>query len=316
MTISKKKAFIGIDVSKASLDVWDSQSQKHLTVENSKAGLQKLIKALPNPSESTIVIEATGVYHRLAHIALTQAGFPVSVINPYRSRKFADALGMLAKTDKVDAKVLALYGERIVPKTSLPPSEEVAQLKELVQARRQLVEAKKSALNQAKNTELQCLEDLSCEHIALLERQIEAVEAEARKVIQSCPKLTRKAEIMASVKGVGPVLTATLLSDMEELGQLEAREVGSLCGVVPFNRDSGSFRGKRQIKGGRFYVRSMLYMAAQSARRHNGDLRIVYDRLVGKGKPKKVALVAVMRKLAILINRLIMENRTWEEKYT
>jgi len=314
MIKNKTKTFIGIDVSKSTLDVWSTHSKKHQIFGNSNAGLKKMMKNFPSLQDCIITIEATGVYHRLAHSTLSKAGFDVSVVNPYRSRKFADALGILAKTDKVDAQLLATYGQRLMPPTTPAPSPEIEKLKEFILMRRQLVEAKKTTVIQSKNICSTKLKTLSDEHISLLEAQIKAVDLEINTVISSCPNAKRKFEIMTSVKGVGTVLSTTLIADMQELGTLEGKQASSLCGVAPFNWDSGRMRGKRMIKGGRYHVRNMLYMAAQSAVRHNEDMKAVYERLVIKGKAKKIALVAVMRKMIVLLNCLIKTNRLWEEK--
>lgn len=314
MHTQKKKIFIGIDVSKGTLDLWDTQSQKHKQAPNSKAGLRKLITAFPDPQSCFVVIEATGIYHRLAHSFLEEQGFKVCVLNPYRSRKFADALGKLAKTDKVDAHVLALYGQRLDPLPTPAPSKKLSHLKELSLKRRQLVEIRKTHFTQSKDEIYKLVKDLSHESITLLDKQIKVLDQEIRFVIRSCQSLARKYEIMKSVKGVGDVLATTLLCDMPELGKVGGKQASSLSGVVPFNCDSGTMRGKRRIKGGRFYVRAMLYMGSQSAVRFNDDIRGFYDRLVEAGKPKKLALVGAMRKLIVLINRLITENRLWRKK--
>lgn len=308
-----KTTFIGIDVSKEALDIWDTESQKHQTVDNSLSGIKKIIKRFSSPENCFLVIEATGVYQKLAHRTLAEAGFYVSVVNPYRSRKFADILGKLAKTDKVDAKLLAIYGQRLLPEETSLPSSEIEEIQELVLMRRQLVEARKVIVTQAKNLSGEKLKKISLDYISFLESQIESINEEINRGIPLNKEVKRKFEIMTSVKGVGPIVSATLLADMQELGTIEGKQASSLCGVAPFNWDSGMMRGKRKIKGGRQHARNMLYMAAHSAVRHNEEMRSVYKRLVNKGKAKKIALVAVMRKMIVLINCLIKEDRIWQE---
>ena len=315
MKDSKNTTFIGIDVSKDTLDIWDLTKKQHKTFSNSESGLKKIIKDFPFPASSFVVLEATGRFHNLSHETLCEAGFTVSVVNPLRSRHFASALGKLAKTDKVDAQILATYGERFLPPPTPLPSPEIKHLKELVLKRRQLVEAKKTANIQSKDTHFKDIKELSIKHIYFLKKQIDEIEGAIKTLISIHKDLKKQFDIMISVKGVGDVLASTLLADLHEIGSVDAKEIGSLCGVVPFNRDSGLMRGKRTIKGGRQSVRNALYMAALSAVRYNKDMKAVYERLVKKGKAKKVALVAVMRKLVILINCLIKDGRVWEEKY-
>jgi transposase len=314
MKNNENTTFIGIDVSKATLDIWDLTSKQHKTFSNSVSGLKKIIKYFPSPSSSFVVLEATGRFHNLSHETLCQAGFTVSVVNPLRSRHFASALGKLAKTDKVDSQILATYGELFLPPPTPLPSTEIKHLKELVLKRRQLVESKKTATIQSKDSCFKDIKELSTKHINFLKKQIDAIEDAIKTLISTHKDIKKQFDIMTSVKGVGDVLATTLLADLQELGSVDAKEIGSLCGVVPFNRDSGMMRGKRMIKGGRQAVRNTLYMAALTAVRYNEDMKNVYERLVKKGKAKKIALVAVMRKLVILINCLVKEGRVWEEK--
>lgn len=314
MQKNQSKIFIGIDVSKDTLDVWDNSSKKHKIFLNSSAGIRKIIKSFPDPSKCQVILEATGIYHRLAHSDLEKAGFCVSVVNPYRSRKFADALGQLSKTDKIDAQILAIYGEQLNPRITSFPTPVVQNLKEHILMRRQLIEAKKKAEVQAKYFVSEELNEISKNLICLLEQKIKEIDIKTKNIISSNSDLAKKFDIMNSVKGVGPVLSASLLADMQELGKVSGKQASSLCGVAPFNRDSGSMRGKRTIKGGRHFVRNILYMSAQSAVRYNKEMKETYERLLQKGKAKKVAIVAVMRKLIVLINCLLKENRLWTEE--
>jgi transposase len=314
MQTNQSKIHIGIDVSKDTLDVWDSVSKKHKVFRNSPAGITEIIKDFPDVKRCQVNLEATGIYHRLIHRELHSKGFFVSVVNPYRARKFSDALGMLSKTDKIDSKVLAIYGQRIKPKETPFPKTEIESLKEHVLMRRQLIEARKKATLQSKNFVSPELNKMTKDLIVFLNKKIKEIDLKIQSIIASHKELAEKFEIMNSVKGVGPVLSAILLADMQELGKVNGKQASSLCGVAPFNRDSGLMRGKRTIKGGRYFVRSALYMSAQSAVRYNQEMKKTYKRLVSKGKAKKLAIVAVMRKIIVLINCLLKENRLWIQK--
>ena len=225
MQKNEKKTFIGIDVSKATLDIWDTTSKTHKTLNNSLAGLKKIIQHLPSHKECLIILEATGTYHKLAHEVMSKAGFSVSIINPQRSRQFAGALGQLAKTDKVDAQILAAYGESFSPQKTPLPSLEIEVLKELVLKRRQLIEAKKTAVIQSKDTRIKTLKTLSSRFIRFVEKQIEEVNLKIKNARSSCKESQRKFDIMTSIKGVGEVLATTLLADMQELGNIGAKQI-------------------------------------------------------------------------------------------
>jgi transposase len=310
---TQAKVYVGIDASKAWLDVALTPSNIWFRVANNKKGHKALVEKISGLHVEAIVVEATGKHHRGVHTFLHERGLPVCVVNPYRSRKFADALGELAKTDKIDAMVLARYAELVGPQTQTPIPKALAELAELVHARNTAVAAQTALRNR-----------LGAAHSCLLKRElktqirlgtahIKRLEKAIHSTISGDAEMARRFEILTSIPGIGPIAATALIGLLPELGRLNAKQIAALAGVAPMNWDSGEMRGRRAIKGGRPIVRRMLYMAALSAavRGVNRDLRTIYERLRGRGKAAKVALTAVMRKLVILANTLIAQNRTW-----
>jgi transposase len=307
------KICVGIDASKAWLDVAATPIGTSFRVANNKKGHKVLWKKLLGLEVAAVVIEATGKYHRGVHLFLHERGLPVCVVNPYRSRKFADALGELAKTDKIDAMVLARYAELVGPEPQAPAPAAVAEMAELVHARNAAVAAQTALRNRLAaasssllKRELQTQIHFGAAHVKRLEQAI-------RGLIAGSAELARSFEILTSIPGIGPIAAAGLIGLMPELGTLSAKQVAALAGVAPMNWDSGEMRGRRAIKGGRPTVRRLIYMAALSAavRGANPDLKALYEQLRSRGKASKVAIVAVMRKLLILANTLIAQNRRW-----
>jgi transposase len=307
--------YVGIDVSKASLDVYLQPIGRAFRVENSTEGLKSLRRDLAGLTVALIVIEATGKLHWLAHRILGGAGLPVAVINPYRSRKFADCLGQLAKTDQIDARLLALYGEMIHPQATPVPAKTLAELQELIRARQAATAEETALANRLSATESRIIRRLIKRQHRLLESIIAGLEQAIAAPIAGDPQLKRRYAILTSIKGVGPVTAAALLGGLSELGQLTGKKIAMLAGLAPVNCDSGERRGQRHIKGGRAHVRSVLYMAAVTAARCNPHLKAFYDHLRAAGKPPKLALTAVMRKLIILANTLIREDRQWKPNH-
>lgn len=308
--------YVGIDTSKAWLDVYLHPIGQAFRVENSKDGLRRLCAELRGSGVALIVIEATGKLHRLAHRMLGGSGFPVAVVNPYRSRKLADVLGQLAKTDKIDARILALYGQLINPQATPVPAKALAQLQELVLARRAIVADQTALANRLTAAESPVLKPLIKRQLALAARSIAALEKAITALIASHDQIKRRFEILVSIKGIGVVAATTLVACLSELGILANGKIALLAGVAPLNCDSGEMRGQRHIKGGRAQVRSALYMASITAVRCNPNLKAFYDRLRAAGKPAKIALTAVMRKLVVLANTLIREDRHWIPVHT
>lgn len=302
-------AFIGIDVSQEYLDVAVSGEQRVLRVASDEAGLQLLGRQLQGKNPELVVMEASGGYERRAAAVLLAAGLPVAVVNPRQVRDFARSLGQLAKTDAIDARVLARFAEALRPTPSKLSEEAAEQLRELEQRRRQLVEmivAERNRLRRAPRTA-----DRIQEHLRWLEDEVKRIEKEIEGAIGSDPELEAKAAILESVPGVGRALSVTLLGSLPELGLLNRKQIAALVGVAPLNWDSGKLRGKRAVWGGRAHVRCILYMAALVASRRNPVIRALYQRLCAAGKPKKVALVAAMRKLLIILNAMLRTRTAW-----
>jgi transposase len=305
------RVYIGIDVCKERLDVYIHPLGKRLAVANDAAGLKQLKKVIAAYDVALVVMEATGKYHRLAHRNLHDGGFKVAVVNPLRSRKFADAIGLLAKTDGVDARMLALMGESLSPDALAPPLELMEDLQEMARGREAAVADRTALLNRIGQSK-------TAVFIRELKRQLRAVEtaianlqAEIEQRIDADPVLARRFEILTSIPGIGVVAAIALIVGLSELGQLSAKEVAMIVGLAPIACDTGQRSGTRQIQGGRSHVRNALFMPAQSAAQHNPDLKIFHDRLIENGKCAKAALTAVMRKLAILANTLVREDRLW-----
>jgi len=301
----------GIDVSKSYLDAHIHPSGAVIRVSNDKSGLKRLVQWLRPQPPVLIVLEATGRYHRLTHRHLHDAGFAVAVVNPYRTRRFSDMLGQLAKTDAIDARILAQFAASVMPKPTTLPTEKQQELRDIVLGRRQLCDEITLLKRRLESTALPLLSKQIRSRLKTCQRHLGVLEEEIHCAIDADPELANKFRILTSVPGVGFVTAAVLITELAELGHANAAEISALVGVAPMNRDSGLWRGKRMIRGGRKTVRNALYMAAISAIRANPDISAFYKRLRAVGKLFKVAITAVMRKLAILANTLITENREW-----
>ena len=309
--------FIGIDVSKEELVV-GSEGQGQLgSHPNTERGHEQLIRDLLASSApiELIVVEATGGYERRLVTALGSRGLPVVVVNPRQVRDFAKATGQLAKTDKIDAHVLADFAAKIKPEFRPLETEEQEELRDFLVRHEQLIQmlvAEKSRLLQAQGGSRHALRKKIKSHIRFLERELELLDSDLDDTLKKSPIWKEKDDLLQSVPGIGKQTSLTLLAMVPELGALNAGQIGALIGVAPFNRDSGKFRGKRHIGGGRARVRAVLYMAALVAARFNPVIRAYYQRLVAVGKPKKVALVACMRKLLIVVNAMIKTKTRWQ----
>jgi len=304
--------YMGIDVSKSVLDVHLHPQGESLRFANDRHGLRALRRRLAGLRVALVVMEPTGPWHKAVHHSLDEAGYPVALVNPYRSRKFADALGRLAKTDRIDARVLALYGALLEPRITPPARPGLNQLGALVAARRATIGDRTALRNRLAANPGGLVRRQLQARLAMVDRHLKRLEAEIAAHIQKMPELERANRLLLSIPGVGKVAAMTLVADMPELGQCSRQQIAALAGVAPMNWDSGTLRGRRIIKGGRAHVRNTLYMAAVAASRCNPDLRAFYQRLIQNGKKPKLALTAVMRKLIIIANTLIAENRTWE----
>jgi transposase len=307
--------YAGIDVCKAWLDVYLHPIGRSFRVPNSEEGCERLTLEFTSADAGLIVMEATGKLHRLAHRALSAAGFAVAIVNPYRSRRLADALGQLAKTDSIDARLLALFGEAIGPEPAPAPAKSLVELQELVLARQAAKACETALKNQIKAAASPVLKSLLESQLNAHGQLIAGLEAAIRALLAEDSGLKRRSGLLASIKGIGPIAAVTLAACLPELGTLAGGQIAALAGVAPMNCDSGEMRGQRRIKGGRAHVRNALYMAAVTASRCNPDLKAFYERLRAAGKPAKLALTAVMRKLVLLANTLIRENRHWSPKH-
>lgn len=307
--------WIGIDVSKATLDVAVRPTADHWQVDNNPAGLSALTERLRSLSPERIVLEATGGYEVVVAATLASNELPVVIVNPRQVRDFARATGQLAKTDRIDAGVLAHFAEVIRPETRELPDATTRALSGLVTRRRQLQEMLTAEQNRLMAAAVQNapepLRDQLGEHIDWLRNQIRELDDDLSHQIHSSPVWREREQLLRSIPGIGPIVTATLLSQLPELGQLDRKAIAKLVGVAPLNHDSGTLRGKRKIWGGRAPVRAVLYMAALVATRCNTTIRAFYQHLLAAGKPKKLALVACMRKLLLLCNAVVRSQTPW-----
>ena len=309
---ASEPVYVGIDVCKDRLDVYLHPAGLSLPVANDRDGLKRLKRELARHPAALVVMEATAKYHRLAHRQLSQAGFAVAVVNPLRARLFAEATGTLAKTDRIDARMLAIMGQALDPQARPPAPAEIEALQELVRARSAAIQDLTALRNRRTAAHMPFLKTELRRQIGSLERSIARIAAEIERRIDAEPTLARRYLVLQSIPGIGPAVAAVLLADLAEIGTLSAKAATLLTGLAPIACDTGDTSGQRHIKGGRKTVRNALYMAALAAVRVNPPLKAFYQRLRDEGKKPKVALTAVMRKLVILANTLIKEDRNWQ----
>jgi len=302
--------YVGIDVSKRWLEVSVDGEEATRKIGNDADGIASLCAMLRDLQPQRIVFEATGGYESKAAQALSEAGFSVAVVNPTRVRRFAEALGVLAKTDKIDAKMIAHFGSVVEPTENGRKTPLEEQLAAFVERRRQLLVELVAEKNRL-STCPECVRTDIEEHIDWIEAKVEDLEAKIQSTIQCQPEWRMRTEIIDSVPGVGPVTASTLVAELPELGQLSHKKISALVGVAPFNQDSGPKRGKRKISGGRSGIRRTLFMAGLSATRYNPIIRDFYESLLKRGKEKKVALVACMHKLLVHINAMVRKGEFW-----
>lgn len=305
---------VGIDVAKAALVVAEGAAGPVTSVSNDEGGIRHLVATLVGRSPELIVLEATGGYELSCTAALAAAGLPVVVVNPRQVRDFARSTGQLAKTDRIDATILALFGERVRPARREIPGPELQALEALVARRRQLLEmrtAEQNRLGQAVGRQHRAVKQSLKKHLRYLDRELAITETDLSDRIRQSPVWRDRDDLLQSVPGIGATVAHTLLAELPELGRLNRREIAKLVGLAPLNRDSGTWRGRRATHGGRTPVRAILYMASLSAIRYNSIIRPFYQRLRTAGKPKKVALVASMRKLLTIINHMLRTGQRW-----
>ena len=315
MKTIKAEIYIGIDVSKSKLDIAAWDTGEYWVESNEEKGLTKLIKKLKIMNPVLIVLEATGGLELPLVYEIAYAKLPVAVVNPKRIRDFARSIGQLAKTDKLDARIIAHFAYAVRPEVRKLQSEEDERLTALVTRRRQVIEMLTAEKNRLYSARLGMKVRVE-EHIGWLKEELDGLDNEMAKLIQRSSVWKEKNDILESVPGVGPVTGATLLACLPELGELNRQEIAALVGVAPMNKDSGRKYGKRRVFGGRAVVRSVLYMAALSASKHNPKITEFYERLLRKGKNKKVALTACMRKLLVILNAMIRDNTHWNSCIT
>jgi transposase len=302
--------FVGIDVAKAHLDVAVHAPASHWQVANSEPGIAELVQRLQALRPTRIVLEATGGFELPLVAGLMQARLPVFVLNPRRVRDFARAIGQLAKSDKLDAKVLAHFAAVVHMEPRPIPTDAEEQLTALLTRRRQIVEMLAVEKNRLQTVRAALRADIA-EHIAWLEQKLESLNTQVNQFVQSSELWKAKDLLLRSVPGVGPVTASTLLGMLPELGTLNRQQIAALVGLAPLNKDSGNRHGKRRVYGGRAAVRSVLYMAALAATRFNPRIQAFYQHLLAQGKEKKVALTACMRKLLVILNTMVRTNQSW-----
>lgn len=302
--------FVGIDVAKAHLDIAIHEPARRWQVDNSDAGINALVQTLQDLHPTLIVLEATGGFELKGVAAFAAAHLPVVVTNPRQVRNFARATGKLAKTDRLDAALLAQFGATLRPTPRPLPSELDEQLTALLVRRRQIVDMLTVEQNRWHTVRASMRPDIE-EHIAWLQSKLAKLDDEIDDFIQATPLWKGKDALLQSVPGVGRITASTLLAMLPELGTLNRQAIAALVGLAPINKDSGKKRGKRRIFGGRAPVRSVLYMATLSAKKHNPTIRKFYEHLIAQGKEKKVALTACMRKLLVILNAMLRTNQAW-----
>lgn len=305
--------FIGIDVSKDHLDVAVRPEGTSTRVPNTDEGLDQLVERLRPLGPTLIVLEATGGYQRRAVAALSLAGLPVAVVNPARAREFARAAGRLAKTDAVDAAVLAEFAERMRPPVRPLPDAEARKMQALLARRGQRVGMRTMERNRLATASDRTVRRSIEAHLEWLDEQIDGTEKGLDEAIEASPVWKAKDELLQSIKGIGPGVARTLLFEFPELGTLTREQIAALAGVAPMNRDSGRWTGKRFIAGGRAVVRTAVYMATHAARKWNPALKAFADRLTAAGKPPKVVLIAVARKLLVIANAVLRDQKPWRD---
>ncbi len=302
--------WVGIDVLKRCLDVAIRPTGELLSIDNDETGIRRLARTLAKSPPELIVLEATGGHEYAAAYALMKAGLPVAVVNPRQVRDFARAMGKLAKTDPIDAKILAHFGEAVRPPVRAVPDEQLEEIGHLVTRHRQLIEMIVAERNRRMSSMGTALRDIDVT-VRFLRDRLDRIDEQMKTLIANHPEWSAKAELLDSVPGVGPVLISSIVAELPELGMLNRKQIAALVGVAPFNNDSGQSRGRRRIWGGRGHLRSLLYMSVVAGIRCNATIRKFYKHLIAGGKAPKVALVASMRKMLVILNAMLKSRQPW-----
>lgn len=304
---------IGVDVSSEKLDLFDSGTGKALELTNSRDAIMRFAKKIENPQETLVICEATGAYEHFLVDVMHELGFQVCVANPRQVRQFANGHGFLEKTDRIDAQILAKFGQQVEVNLATPRTEQEKRLIALVRRRSQVLQM----LGQEENRTGQCFDEVALQllkqTISFLKNQLKSLDQVIQQALAEVAKTTPKIEILSSVPGVGPVTTATLYCELPELGKLNRCQIAKLVGVAPLARQSGKSDGKRPVRGGRSQARKVLYMAALVATRKNPLIKSYYEKMLKRGKPKKLALVACIRKLLVILNEMVYRQEKWLE---
>jgi transposase len=303
---------VGIDVAKDHLDVHLRPTDEAFRVTHDDAGLATLLARLRTVRPTIVVLEASGGYEVPVAAALASAGLPVAVVNPRQIRDYARALGQLAKTDRLDARVIALFAEAVRPQARPVPDAQAQALGELIARRRQLVDMLTAEQNRRRLLRDRRLQRHVDAHITWLEEALRRLDHDLTTLVRSTPAWRETDDLLRSARGIGPVTACTLIADLPELGHLDRRRIAALVGLAPIARDSGVFRGRRMIAGGRPHIRRVLYMATLAAIKHNPVIRAFHQRLVAAGRPSKVAITAAMRKLLTILNAMLRARRPWQ----
>ena len=307
-----ERLFVGIDVSKDRLDVHVRPTDESFAIQADETGIAALLARLAGLQPSLVVLEATGGYEAAVAAAIAHAGVPVAVVNPRQIRDFARATGQLAKSDTLDARVIARFAETVQPPVRGLATDQAQALAEFVSRRRQLVDMLAAEMNRYRQARNRPLQKRINAHVTWLTRAIEELEDDIKRLIRSSPVWRETENLLMSVPGIGDITAHALIADLPELGHLDRRRIAALVGIAPLNRDSGLWRGRRTIGGGRPTVRRALYMATMVAIRYNPMIAAFYRRLTAAGRPKKVAIIAAMRKLVTILNAVLRDQRPWQ----
>ena len=313
-SINQSEINIGIDTGKYQLDIYIRPLDIFFSVSNDEKGIKDALIEIKKHSPQRIIIEATGRLEHAFIVACSKANLPFVVANPLHIKRFAGAIGRIAKTDPLDAQLIAHYGEAIKPKLSQLKSEEIRLMSDLLSRRRQLTTMQTMEKNRLKIMPKE-LAGIIKPILTAIKNQIEKVDKKLLKLIEEHPEYQSKNEIIQSMPGIGNIVAFSLLSDMPELGTISNKQAAALVGVAPFNRESGSYKGQRRIRGGRYKIRTAMFMAMMSAIQCNPVFKAKYEELLATGKPKKLALIACVRKMIVILNSMVRDGVKWEVNY-